>query len=56
MAGMHSTHMHLPKHIDVQDKVANFWKEEAVASNPIKHTMQPIVTGSFIIILCCKSG
>ena len=46
MAGMFSTHMHLPKQIDVKDKVADFWREEAAISNPIKHTMQPIVTGT----------
>jgi len=56
MAGMFSTHMHLPKQMDVQDMVADFWREEAVQSNPVKHTLQPIVTGTSVLGIKCKDG
>ena len=45
MAGMYTTHMHLPRMVDMKEKVAEFWQEEAVLSEPRKHTLQPIVTG-----------
>ena len=46
MAGMYSTHMHLPRMVDMKEKVAEFWQEEAALSGPRKHTLQPIVTGT----------
>ena len=45
MAGMYTTHMHLPRMVDMKEKVAEFWQEEAALSQPRKHTLQPIVTG-----------
>ena len=44
-----SNHMHLPKQVDMQDRVADFWKDEASLANPRKHTLQPIVTGKDLI-------
>jgi len=47
MAGFATTHLHLPKMVDVQDSIASFWREEpASVAGPRKHTMQPIVTGT----------
>lgn len=56
MAGTYTTHMHLPKMVDMQEKVAEFWQEEAALSQPRKHTLQPIVTGTSVLGIKCKDG
>lgn len=56
MAGMYSTHMHLPRMVDMKEKVADFWKEEAAQTQPRKHTQQPIVTGTSVLGIKCRDG
>ena len=46
---MYTTHMHLPRMVDMKEKVAEFWQEEASLSQPRKHTLQPIVTGLMFV-------
>lgn len=54
MAGLYTTNMHLPRMVDMKDKVAEFWKEEAAVAQPKKHTLQPIVTGNVnLLIFSC---
>lgn len=53
---MYSTHMHTPRMVDMQEKIADFWKDEATVTNPRKHTMQPIVTGTSVLGIKCVDG
>ena len=50
MAGLFSNSLHVPKNVDMKDRVADFWKTEA--TDPVKHTMRPIVTGLLDFFLC----
>ena len=48
MAGLFSNNLHVPKNVDMKDRVADFWTADA-ETDPVKHTLRPIVTGT-----CCR--
>lgn len=51
-----SNHLHLPRHVDMKERVADFWREEAAISAPKKHTLRPIVTGTSVLGIKTKFG
>ena len=56
MAHLSSNELHLPKHLDFKDRISSFWREESTSVSPLKHTMQPIVTGTSVLGIKTKHG
>eukprot|EP00116_Pleurobrachia_bachei_P009103 sb/3469365/ len=55
MAGLFSNNLHVPKNVDMKDRVADFWRTDA-ETDPIKHTLRPIVTGTSVLGVKCVDG
>jgi len=55
MAGLFSNSLHVPKNVDMKDRVADFWRTDA-ESDPVKHTLRPIVTGTSVLGVKCVDG